>query len=141
MKKGISFFSKSTQSGSYVTPFEDTDVSLSLRVSSIDSGGAEKVDVNDAINSYTFESDYKLWRHETDMLSVNNFDNKYFNSIVERGEDSVPYIYEQLKAGSTHLIYALELIYPNRVTYNKQVITLKRARKIWLKILKEQFAK
>jgi len=138
MKKGLSFFSKSTQSGSYFTPFEDTDVSLSLRVSAIDSEGVEKVDVNDAINSYTFASDYQLWRQETDMLSVNNFDNKYFNAIVARGEESVPYIYEQLKKGPTHLIHALELIYPDKCDYNKEIITLKRARKRWLRILEKQ---
>ena len=138
MKKGISFFSKSTQSGSYTTPFNDTEVSLSLRVSSIDSNGVKKVDVRDAISSYTFESDYELWRKETGMLSVNNFDNKYFNAIVARGEESVPFIYEQLKKGPTQLIHALELIYPEKCDYNKEVITLKRARRRWLRILEKQ---
>ena len=124
-----------------MTPLNMGDVSLDLRVSSIEGETVDKVDVNNTTKSFKFSVDYDLWKQETSLLSVNNFDNKYFNSIVKRGEESVPYIYEQLKKGPTHLVYALELIYPEKVLYNKQLITLKRARKIWLKILQEQLAR
>ncbi len=136
---GLSFFSKTTRSEVEPIPFNNGDTSLSLRVSSVEGESVEKIDVQEATQSFQFSVDYALWKQETSLLSVNNFDNKYFNSIVERGEDSVPYIYERLKAGPSHLVYALELIYPDRVSYNKQIISLKKARKIWLKILQQQF--
>ena len=136
---GLKLFSKTTRSEIELAPFSSGETSLNLRVSSIQGDIVDKVDVKETTQAFQFSADYDLWKQETSLLSVNNFDNKYFNSIVERGEDSVPYIYEQLKKGSTHLVYALELIFPDRVTYNRQVITLKRARKIWLKILQEQF--
>jgi hypothetical protein len=137
----LKLFSKTTRSESETTPLNMGDVSLDLRVSSIEGETVDKVDVNNTTKSFKFSVDYDLWKQETSLLSVNNFDNKYFNSIVKRGEESVPYIYEQLKKGPTHLVYALELIYPEKVSYNKQIITLKRARKIWLKILQEQLAR
>ncbi len=137
----LKLFSKTTRSESEMTPLNMGDVSLDLRVSSIEGETVDKVDVNNTTKSFKFSVDYDLWKQETSLLSVNNFDNKYFNSIVKRGEESVPYIYEQLKKGPTHLVYALELIYPEKVSYNKQIITLKRARKIWLKILQEQLAR
>lgn len=134
---GLRLFTKTTRSECEKAAYVSGDTSLNLRVSSIAGDNVEKVDVSNATRSYKFSADYELWKQETSLLSVNNFNNKYFNSIVERGEESVPYIYERLKEGPSHLVYALELIYPDRVTYNKQVITLKRARKIWLKILQE----
>lgn len=137
----LKLFSKTTRSESETTPLNMGDVSLDLRVSSIEGETVDKVDVNNTTKSFKFSVDYDLWKQETSLLSVNNFDNKYFNSIVKRGEESVPYIYEQLKKGPTHLVYALELIYPEKVSYNKQIITLKRARKIWLKILQEQLVR
>lgn len=137
----LKLFSKTTRSESEMTPLNMGDVSLDLRVSSIEGETVDKVDVNNTTKSFKFSVDYDLWKQETSLLSVNNFDNKYFNSIVKRGEESVPYIYEQLKKGPTHLVYALELIYPEKVSYNKQIITLKRARKIWIKILQEQLAR
>lgn len=135
---GISFFSKTTRSESALPSLQNSDVNLNLRVSVIDDEIVEKVDVSDATRSYEFITDYEFWKQETLLLSVNNFDNKYFNAIVDRGEDSVPFIFERLKQGPSHLVYALELIYPEKVNYKKDIITLKRARKIWLKILKEQ---
>lgn len=135
---GLKLFSKTTRSEVEPVPFNSGETSLNLHVSSIQGDVVDKVDVKKTTQAFQFSADYDLWKQETSLLSVNNFDNKYFNSIVERGEDSVPYIYEQLKEGPTHLIYALELIYPDKVTYNRQVITLKRARKIWLKILQSQ---
>ena len=135
---GLKLFSKVTRSETSSSPLNSGDVSLNLRVSSIEGDDVDKVDVIDATCEFKFSADYDLWKQETSLLSVNNFDNKYFNSIVDRGEDSVPFIYERLKQGPSHLVYALELIYPEKVNYKKDVITLKCARKIWLKILKEQ---
>lgn len=135
---GLRIFTKSTRSEVENAAFVRGDTSLNLRVSSIAGNDVEKVDVSNTTRSYQFSVDYELWKQQTALLSVNNFNNRYFNAIVERGEESVPFIYERLKEGPTDLVYALELIYPDKVSYNRQVITLKRARKIWLKILQEQ---
>ena len=56
---------------------------------------------------------------------------------MAKGEEAVPYIYEKLKEGPTHLVHALELIYPETIKY-KGFISLKQARKIWLKILQKR---
>ena len=54
------------------------------------------------------------WNRETAFLSVGNFDNRYFNEIVEMKEAAVPYIYEELKKGPTLLVNALDRIYPGK---------------------------
>lgn len=138
MSVSLKINTKITRSGSDVTPFGMVNPSIKLRASSLYDDIVEKIDVSEATQSFQFTADYLLWKQETSLLSVNNFDNKHFNAIVSRGEESVPYIYEQLKKGPTRLIYALELICPDRVNYDKDKVSLKRARKIWLKTLKEQ---
>lgn len=59
--------------------------------------------------------------------------------IVSKSNEAVPYIYEKLKEGPTHLVHALELIYPKEIKY-KGFISLKQARKIWLKILQKRIS-
>ncbi len=141
MNNALVLVSKSTKSeGDSLLPGE-YDTSIDLRVSSIEGDNVTKVNVEEATRHYQFSTDYSLWKQETSLLSVNNFENRFFNSIVEKGEESVPFIYEQLKKGPSHLIYALELIYPDKIHYNKKVTSLKRARRIWLKILKVQLGR
>lgn len=74
------------------------------------------------------------WNRETAYLSVGNFDNRYFNEIVEMKEDAVPYIYEELKKGPTLLVNALDRIYPGKVKCDGYV-PLTTVCNVWLNIL------
>lgn len=74
------------------------------------------------------------WNRETAYLSVGNFNNRYFDEIVEMKEDAVPYIYEELKKGPTLLVHALDRIYPDKVQCEGYV-PLTTVCNVWLNIL------
>lgn len=115
----------------------DTDgtVTVGLRLSSTNNGDEySKVDVFKESCESEFRLVYEYWKRNTFSLSVGNYDDVYFKKIVSGGDIYVPYIKEDLLKGCTFLIHALELIFPDRIPYNGYV-SLKLARKLWLKIL------
>lgn len=116
--------------------YENTSIAA-IRMYKISDGDIEKIDTTESSVRCEVGMDIKQWIQQTESLSSNNFNNKYFESIVAKGEEAVPYIYEKLKEGPTHLVHALELIYPEEIKY-KGFISLKQARKIWLKILQKR---
>ncbi len=97
-------------------------------------GSLEKIDSNEIDNAATFSQNLKYWNQETDFLSTNNFDNSYFQEIVNMGVEAVPFIVEELKKGPTPLVHALDKIFPDVVKYEGYV-SLKDACKTWLSIL------
>lgn len=113
------------------------DTAVSLRATLVTDSDSQKINVEDNVTKCELGMDLKFWEQETSMLSVNNFDNRHFEAIVQRGEDAVPFIYEQLLKGPSPLVHALECIYPEKVKY-KGFVSLSQARRIWLKILKKQ---
>lgn len=135
---GIRFFNKKAQTLVASPVFNPTDdTSISLRASVVSGDDVEKVELSQTIAECDFDMDLKYWERETAMMSVNNFDNSHFDSIVKMGEDAVPFIYKKLQESPTQLVHALELIYPDKVAY-KGFVSLNQARRIWLKILKKQ---
>ena len=116
--------------------FENTSVAA-RRMYVISDGNVEKINTRDLSMRCEVGLDVKQWIQQTESMSLNNYNNKYFESIVAKGEEAVPYIYEKLKEGPTHLVHALELIYPQEIKY-KGFVSLKQARRIWLKILKKR---
>ena len=110
---------------------------VALRVSMISEEGPVKMDVSRVSSEAEFAIDYDYWQNETAMLSANNFKNTHFDAIVSRGEDSVPFIYQELLKGPSLLYHALELIYPDKIKY-KGYISIAQARRIWLRILRKQ---
>lgn len=116
--------------------FENTSVAA-IRMYVISDGNVEKINTRDLSMRCEVGLDVKQWIQQTESMSLNNYNNKYFESIVAKGEEAVPYIYEKLKEGPTHLVHALELIYPQEIKY-KGFVSLKQARRIWLKILKKR---
>lgn len=135
---GIRLFNKKAQSLVVSPVFNPTDdTSVSLRASVVYGDDVEKVELKATMAECGFDMNLKYWERETATMSVNNFDNSYFDSIVKMGEDAVPFIYRKLQEGPTQLVHALELIYPQKVNY-KGFVTLNQARRIWLKILKKQ---
>ena len=81
-----------------------------------------------------FAANYSAWNRETAFLSVGNFNNRYFDEIVNMKEDAVPYIYEELKKGPTLLVHALDKIYPGKVSFDGYV-PLATVCNVWLNIL------
>lgn len=96
----------------------------------------EQIDTLDAERRLVFNQNLSYWNKETNMLSLNNYDNGYFKTIVEMGKDAVPMIYDELKQGPTPLVHALDLIFPGVVEYNG-FVSLKDACDIWISILKK----
>lgn len=128
---------KSTQGRSDITLKEPSGAKIDMRVSvSDDYEGYSKVDVRDVINESEFKTNYDYWKKEALALSVNNFNNVYYQTIIAKGMQNLPFIYNDLKDGETSLIHALELIFPNEIPYSGY-ISLKIARKLWLRTLKK----
>lgn len=96
----------------------------------------EQIDTLDAERRLVFNQNLSYWNKETNMLSLNNYDNGYFKTIVEMGKDAVPMIYDELKHGPTPLVHALDLIFPGVVEYNG-FVSLKDACDTWISILKQ----
>lgn len=96
----------------------------------------EHINTQDAERQLVFNKNLAYWNKETNVLSVNNFDNGYFKSIVEMGKEAVPMIYEELKKGPTPLVHALDLIFPGVVEYNG-FVSLKESCDTWISILKK----
>ena len=135
---GLRLFNKKAQTLVSTPSFNPLgDTSVSLRASVVSGENVEKVDLQDTISACDFDMDLKYWERETSMMSVNNFDNAHFNSIVKMGEEAVPFIYKKLQEGPTQLVHALELIYRDKVPY-KGFVSLNQARRLWLRILKKQ---
>lgn len=94
-----------------------------------------QIDTLNAERRLVFNQNLSYWNKETNMLSLNNYDNGYFKTIVEMGKDAVPMIFDELKQGPTPLVHALDLIFPGVVEYNG-FVSLKDACDIWISILK-----
>lgn len=133
----IKIFSKSSQS-THTSDLSYSNTSLaSIRVTVLNDNEPIKVNVIEESLKCEVGMDIAQWIKQTESLSSNNFENKYFDAIVSRGEDAVPYIYDRLLEGPTHLVHALELIYPEEIKY-KGFISLSQARRIWLKIIRRR---
>lgn len=95
---------------------------------------AQKIDTTETNNRTNFNQNLRYWNQETGFMSVNNFDNAYFQEIVNMGTDAVPFIIEELKKGPTQLVHALDLIFPGAIEYQGSV-TLEEACEAWLEAL------
>ena len=82
--------------------------------------------MRDRFNTY-----YNNWKNETAILSCKQFDNKWFNEIVEMGVDAVPFIKEKLEESDDWVVVALDRIFPNVMEY-KGYVPLEDVCKTWL---------
>lgn len=101
-----------------------------------ENGKSARIDSAAADNAANFFQNYRYWTRYTQTQSTNNFENSYFKAIVNMGSDAVPFICEELKKGPSHLVHALDLIFPGVVTYNG-FVSLEKATDTWLSILKK----
>lgn len=73
------------------------------------------------INKQKVLTNYYYWNKESNFLSSNTYDNSDFQKIVEMGEDAVPGILEIIQDHPDPIVHALDLIYPDYMTYNGYV--------------------
>ena len=73
------------------------------------------------INKQKVFTNYNYWNRESNFLSSNTYDNSDFQKIVEMGEDAVPGILEIIQDHPDPIVHALDLIYPDYMTYNGYV--------------------
>lgn len=73
------------------------------------------------INKQKVLTNYNYWNKESNFLSSNTYDNSDFQKIVEMGEDAVPGILEIIQDHADPIVHALDLIYPDYMTYNGYV--------------------
>lgn len=97
-------------------------------------GNAQTLNMEDTDKYANFVQNYKYWNQETALLSTNNIDNSYFQSIVNMGTDAVPYILDELKKGPTPLVHALDRIFPGVMKY-EGFVSLKDACEKWIAVL------
>lgn len=110
---------------------------FSSSLSLIDDGGeVQELDTKETDNNAIFSQNYKYWNQETGLLSTNNLDNSYFQSIVNMGIDAVPFILEELEKGPSPLVHALDQIFPGVMMY-EGFVSLKEACDRWMTILKQ----
>lgn len=114
--------------------FNEPTFSIDIQASVIGSNGITPLDTQHMDNELLFSQNYKYWNEQVSCLSVNNFDNSYFERIVEMGKDAVPFILEEMKKGPTPLVHALDRIFPNTIEYNG-FISLEEACNTWISIL------
>ena len=107
---------------------------FSLQASVVGVNGITPIDTTRLDNEVLFCQNFKYWNDQVSCLSVNNFDNSYFERIVEMGKDAVPFILAEMKKGPTPLVYALDRIFPDTIEYQGYV-SLETACNTWISIL------
>ena len=124
------FPERELKSGSEPTFSFQSDVTI------LSGGKPENLDTRQEDNRVSFEQNLKYWNNAVAVLSVGNYNNSYFERIVEMGVDAVPFIMEEMGKGPTPLVYALDQIFPGVMEYDGYV-SLKEACDKWLSILKQ----
>lgn len=83
------------------------------------------------LNIQEVRTNYNYWNRVSNVHSSNNYDNADFRKIVAMGEDAVPGILEIIKDHPDPIVHALDLIYPEYMTYNGYV-SLEDVCKTWI---------
>lgn len=96
----------------------DTGFSIDISVSR----NAENLAVSRReLNIQEVRTNYNYWNRASNVHSSNNYDNADFRRIVAMGEDAVPGILEIIKDHPDPIVHALDLIYPEYMTYTGYV--------------------
>ena len=84
-----------------------------------------------------FESYYQIWRNKTFFLSSAHaiINQPKFKAIVNMGTAAVPFIVEKIESEPSLLVWALNLIYNDKISSNPKT-TITDACKLWVKRLR-----
>lgn len=83
------------------------------------------------LNVQRVRINYEYWNRNSNFLSSSNYDDADFRKIVEMGEDAVPGILEIIQKHPDPIVHALDLIYPDYMTY-KGYVSLKDVCRTWI---------
>lgn len=87
------------------------------------------------IEKVTAETNIRYWRNNTHLHSVGNFDDDNFKEIIAMGDAAIPFILREMEKGPTPLVRALDILYPDVMTYNG-LTTIEEACNLWLPLLR-----
>lgn len=73
------------------------------------------------MNIRMVKMNHAYWNRNSNFMSSNNYDNADFERIVSMGEDAVPGIFEIIQDHPDPIVHALDLIYPDYMTYEGYV--------------------
>lgn len=73
------------------------------------------------MNIHMVEMNHAYWNRNSNFMSSNNYDNADFERIVAMGEDAVPGILEIIQDHPDPIVHALDLIYPEYMSYEGYV--------------------
>lgn len=73
------------------------------------------------LNMQRVRVNYEYWNRNSNYLSSSNYEDADFRKIVEMGEDAVPGILEIIQEHPDPIVHALDLIYPDYMTYEGYV--------------------
>ena len=73
------------------------------------------------MNIRMVRQNYEYWNRSSNFMSSNNYDNADFERIVAMGEDAVPGILEIIKDHPYPIVHALDVIYPDYMSYEGYV--------------------
>lgn len=73
------------------------------------------------VNIQKVRMNYEYWNRTSNFMSSNNYDNADFHKIVEMGEEAVPGILEIINDHPDPIVHALDLIYPDYMSYEGYV--------------------
>lgn len=73
------------------------------------------------LNIRMVKMNHMYWNRASNFMSSNNFDNADFERIVSMGEDAVPGILEIIREQPDPIVYALDRIYPDYMSYEGYV--------------------
>lgn len=74
---------------------------------------------------------HEYWNRNSNFMSSNNYKNADFERIVAMGEDAVPGILEIIQDHPDPIVHALDLIYPDYMSYEGYV-SLEDVCKTWI---------
>lgn len=83
------------------------------------------------LNIQMVRLNHDYWNRNSNFMSANNFDNADFERIVAMGEDAIPGILEIIQDHPDPIVHALDLIYPDYMSYEGYV-SLEEVCKTWI---------
>lgn len=83
------------------------------------------------LNIQMVRLNYEYWNRFSNLMSSNNYNNADFERIVAMGEDAVPGILEIIQDHPDPIVHALDLIYPDYMSY-KGYVSLEDVCKTWI---------
>lgn len=111
-----------------ITLNEDKGYSIELTVSQ---DSVKQSESQKSIDIQKVLTNHKYWYQNSNLSATNNFEDPDFKEIVGMGERAVPGILKIIRKKPDAVVHALDLIYPDMMTY-EGFVPLEEVCKIWI---------